>query len=221
MPENKTFESAVALPLAVSTSGFGLFKEGSLELPKPSVDPQPSDMWILVYGGSSSVGMAALQLAKAGGVNILAVASRKNHDLCRELGANSCVDYRDSNWIDDAANQLRGKRVVGAFDAVGTDPTTKATAQVLRTAGFDVPIWSTGSIPDGIKGGTVFGTDVTKDPELATALWSDFLPKALANGSFVPKPDYQVVGHALEDIQQAMDMQKKGVSAVKLVVKIS
>ena len=174
-----------------------------------------------MYGGSTSNGSAALQLAKAAGVSVLAVAGKKNHDLCRELGASSCVDYKDSNWIDDAASQLRGKRVVGAYDSVGTDTTTSAIAQVLQNAGFDVPIMSTGFVPDGIKGALAFGTDVTKDPELAKALWADFLRKALANRSFVPKPDYQVVGHGLEDIQQAMDMQKKGVSAVKLVLKIS
>jgi hypothetical protein len=73
----------------------------------------------------------------------------------------------------------------------------------------------------GYQGGLAFGTDTTKDSELATALWTVFLPKALANGSFVLKPDYQVVGYALKDVQQAMDTQKKGVSAVKVVVNIS
>jgi NADPH:quinone reductase-like Zn-dependent oxidoreductase len=166
-------------------------------------------MWILVYGGSTSNGSAALQLAKAAGVSVLAVAGKQNHELSRQLGAAGTVDYKDSDWIADAASQLRGKRVVGAFHSIGTDSTTKAIAQVLRTARFDVLIMSTGFVPEGIKGGLAFGTDATKDSELTTALWTDFLPKALANGSFVPKPDYQVVGYALEDVQQAMDMQRR------------
>ena len=221
IPDDMSFESAVVLPLAANTAGYGLFKAGGIELPKPSVDPKPSNKWILIYGGSTSNGMAALQLARAAGVRVITIASKKNHGLCRELGADIAIDYKDADWIAEATNQLRGKDVVGAYDAVGTDPTTKAMAQVLQTARFDAPIMSTGFIPEGIKGTLAFGTDVTKDEDLAKSLWIDFLPKALASGSFVPKPDYEVVGHSLEDIQAAMDLQKKGVSAGKLVVKIS
>ncbi len=62
---------------------------------------------------------------------------------------------------------------------------------------------STGFVPEGIKGGLAFETDVTKDPELAAALWSDLLPKLCL---FVPKPDYQIDGHRLEDLQAAIEM---------------
>ena len=215
------FESAVVLPLAINTSGSGLFKKGSLELPKPSITPKSTDIWIFVYGGSTSNGSTALQLAKAAGVNVLAVAGMKNHDLCRQLGATDVVDYKDPKWIYETTDRLLGKHVVGAYDSVGTDATTKAIDEVLKAANFDVSIISTGFIPADIKGLLAFGTDATKDPELAKALREDFLQNALANGSFVPKPDFEVVGHGLEDIQQAMDMQKKSVSAKRLVVKMT
>jgi NADPH:quinone reductase-like Zn-dependent oxidoreductase len=103
-----------------------------------------------VYGRRTSNGSAALQLAKAAGVSVFAVAGKKNHELCRELGAVGTVDYKDSDWIANAASQLRGKRVVGAYDSIGTNSTTKAIAQVLPTAGFDVPRGSFQRVSRGV-----------------------------------------------------------------------
>ena len=44
------------------------------------------------------------------------------------------------------------------------------------------------------------------------------MPQALANGSLKSKPDPFVVGDGLKDIQHGLDMQKKGVSAKKVVI---
>lgn len=49
-------------------------------------------------------------------------------------------------------------------------------------------------------------------------IWGTFLPQALTNGTFQAKPDPYVVGHGIEDIQHVFDIQKKGVSAKKVVV---
>jgi hypothetical protein len=48
----------------------------------------------------------------------------------------------------------------------------------------------------------------------------EFLPKALAAGEYVAAPDPIVVGKGLEFIQPALEMQKKGVSAKKVVVSL-
>ena len=62
---------------------------------------------------------------------------------------------------------------------------------------------------------------MTLDEDLARAIWSDSLPQALADGSFVPKPDPLIAGEGLESIQRGMDMQRKGVSARKVVVTLA
>jgi len=46
------------------------------------------------------------------------------------------------------------------------------------------------------------------------------MEKALANGTLQPQPRAKIVGEGLEAVQMGMDMLRKGVSAVKLVVKI-
>jgi hypothetical protein len=52
----------------------------------------------------------------------------------------------------------------------------------------------------------------------STALFGDFLPKALETGEFVAAPEPVVVGKGLESIQAACEYQQKGVSAKKVVV---
>lgn len=46
------------------------------------------------------------------------------------------------------------------------------------------------------------------------------IPEALENGSFQAKPDPSVSGHGLDDVQSAMDLQRRGVSAKKIVVSL-
>lgn len=49
-------------------------------------------------------------------------------------------------------------------------------------------------------------------------IYRDFLPDALAEGRYVAAPKPSVLGHGVQDFQQAMDIQRKGVSAAKVVV---
>lgn len=51
-------------------------------------------------------------------------------------------------------------------------------------------------------------------------IYTDFLPRALAEGEFVAAPDPIVVGKGLEFVQPAFEMQRKGVSAKKVVVSL-
>jgi len=56
------------------------------------------------------------------------------------------------------------------------------------------------------------------DNEIGGYIYQDYLGKALASGSFRPAPPVQVVGTSLHDIQAALDIQRGGVSAAKIVV---
>jgi NADPH:quinone reductase-like Zn-dependent oxidoreductase len=59
VPDTMSLSSAAVLPLSIDTAATGLFKH--LKLPLPSVDPKPNGQSILIWGGSSSVGSAAIQ----------------------------------------------------------------------------------------------------------------------------------------------------------------
>ena len=59
------------------------------------------------------------------------------------------------------------------------------------------------------------------DPESCVShVYLDFLGPALAEKQFVPGPESQVVGQGLHMINEALDLNKKGVSAKKIVVSL-
>ena len=209
------------LPLAVNTAALGLFGRDHLALPMPSTSPERSNIAIFIYGGSTSVGATAIQLAKAAGVAVVTVASATNHAYCKALGADHVFDYKDADWVDHAVNAMKGKRLAGAYDSISTDTTAKATADVLTRAGSDSLVIGVSPLPEGIKSNWVFGANMTLNEDLARAIWLDFLPQALAKGTFAPKPDVLVAGEGLANIQKGMDMQRKGVSARKVVITVS
>ena len=60
-----------------------------------------------------------------------------------------------------------------------------------------------------------------RDTEVSKAVYQDYLPKALEDGSFRPMPKATVVGKGLESLQAGFDRLKQGVSASKLVVSLS
>jgi NADPH:quinone reductase-like Zn-dependent oxidoreductase len=82
-PPNLTFEQAAAVPLAALTALQGLRDAGRL---------QPGQQ-VLINGASGGVGTFAVQVAKALGAEVTGVASSKNLDLVRSLGANRVLDY--------------------------------------------------------------------------------------------------------------------------------
>ncbi|WVQ71505.1 hypothetical protein IAR50_001044 [Cryptococcus sp. DSM 104548] len=53
--------------------------------------------WYIVYGGSTSVGLFAVQLAKALGYRVLAFASPHSNDLVKSYGADAVVDYHNQD----------------------------------------------------------------------------------------------------------------------------
>ena len=48
--------------------------------------------WVFIYGGSSGVGQFAIQLAKLSGYKVVTVASPRNHEFLKGLGADAVFD---------------------------------------------------------------------------------------------------------------------------------
>jgi NADPH:quinone reductase-like Zn-dependent oxidoreductase len=59
------------------------------------------------------------------------------------------------------------------------------------------------------------------DNEIGPAIYRDYLGPALADGRFRPAPPPRVAGHGLAAIQAALDIQRAGVSASKIVVALN
>lgn len=123
-PDDLPLLTAVTLPAAFQTSFDALFNVLGFGLPPAGLDgDNAKDVPILIWGGSSNLGQAAIRLAKAAGFSpILTTASPRNHDALRALGATHCFDYRDANVVDriqKAMKSLPGnKKLSVAYDSV-------------------------------------------------------------------------------------------------------
>jgi NADPH:quinone reductase-like Zn-dependent oxidoreductase len=79
IPDHLSFESAAVLPLGLSTATAGLFQDDQLALQLPSAPcNSPINKTLLVWGGSTSVGSNAIQLAVAAGYEVITVCQRES-----------------------------------------------------------------------------------------------------------------------------------------------
>jgi NADPH:quinone reductase-like Zn-dependent oxidoreductase len=116
LPDTVSFEAAAVLPLGIATAACGLFLEDKLGLRAPTIPPAPpTGKTVLIWGGSTSVGSCAIQLAVAAGYEVVTTASPGNFAYVRQLGASAVFDYRDRKAVDGLVRYLAGRDVVGAL----------------------------------------------------------------------------------------------------------
>lgn len=117
LPDAVSFEQAAVLPLAVATASSGLFLDAQLGLRRPpgsGTAPVSNDA-VVVWGGATSVGSSAIQLAVAAGYRVVATASPKNFELVRRLGASTAIDYRDRRAVDQVVAAVEGFKLAGVL----------------------------------------------------------------------------------------------------------
>jgi putative PIG3 family NAD(P)H quinone oxidoreductase len=76
----------------------------------------------LQQGGSSGIGITAIQLAKAFGAKVLATAgSAEKCQACRDYGADVAINYRTEDFVKIGKEFTNGRGVDAIFDMVGGD----------------------------------------------------------------------------------------------------
>jgi NADPH2:quinone reductase len=81
---------------------------------------------LLVHAGAGGAGSAALQLGVLAGARVFATAgSPDKTKLCRELGAEIAINYREDDFAQVVLDATDGRGVDVAFDAVSGDVTLK------------------------------------------------------------------------------------------------
>ncbi|HET6195758.1 MAG TPA: NAD(P)H-quinone oxidoreductase [Acetobacteraceae bacterium] len=82
---------------------------------------QPGETF-LIQGGSSGIGVTAIQLAKAWGCKVLATAgSDAKCAACRDFGADVAINYRTQNFVAVGKEFTGGRGVDAILDMVGGD----------------------------------------------------------------------------------------------------
>lgn len=233
------------MPLALTTASAGLFDKEQLGLRYPSIQAKPLNETVMIWGGSTSVGSNAIQLAVAAGYDVVSTSSPRNFDHLRSLGASHVFDYHDPDITNEIAKSLEGQHVTGAI-AIGENSALRCIDVLSRCKGDKKLAMATLPIPSqpkrfaalqiifhmatgmssifarskfhGIKTSIIWGS-VAHSP-VGNAVYRDYLPKALASGTFKAAPEPEIVGQGLEAVQEALKAQKKGVSAKKVVVSL-
>lgn len=97
LPEQISFNEAALLPMSVTTAWNGCYILGiSHDTAYKPVDKQG----MLVWGGASSMGTGAIQIAKSLGFTVYATASEKHHENLEGLGISRTFDYRNKNVVE-------------------------------------------------------------------------------------------------------------------------
>jgi NADPH:quinone reductase-like Zn-dependent oxidoreductase len=89
----------------------------------------------LVQGGSSSVGLFAVQLAKLIGYKVVATSSPHSFDLVKAYGADAVVDYHDVASAVAQIKQVTGGGVAGALECIGGVPNGQLAVDSIREGG--------------------------------------------------------------------------------------
>jgi NADPH:quinone reductase-like Zn-dependent oxidoreductase len=75
---------------------------------------------LLVHGGGSGIGTAAIQLAKRAGARVIVTAgSDAKCAQCKTLGADVAVNYRGERFVDAVAQATEGRGVDVVLDSIG------------------------------------------------------------------------------------------------------
>lgn len=124
-PEHLSFSEAASMPLVFMTAYQMLIKRAELQ----------SNETVLIYGGSSGVGSAAIQICSDLGAHIIATAgSDSKGKFCSKLGAHHVVNHHQDNWLDEV-KEITGKTGVNViFEHVGS-ATWKQSIRILSKGG--------------------------------------------------------------------------------------
>ncbi|RKR84982.1 putative PIG3 family NAD(P)H quinone oxidoreductase [Mucilaginibacter gracilis] len=114
VPKGLSMPEAASLPETFFTVWSNVFDRAKL---------QPGET-LLVHGGSSGIGVTAIQMAKALGSKVYVTAGSADKLLfCQQLGAAKAINYKTENFADAIARLTDGEGVDVILDMIGGDYT--------------------------------------------------------------------------------------------------
>jgi NADPH:quinone reductase len=126
IPDGLSFLQAAALPENYFTVFVNVFMRGQLSAGES----------ILVHGGSSGIGLTAIQLARAFGATVFCtVGSDDKAQACIKAGAHAAINYREQDFVTRIGELTDKQGVNMVLDMVGgeyTDRNLKCLGQLGR-----------------------------------------------------------------------------------------
>ena len=139
VPDGVTSAQAAAVPTVFLTAWFGLLTDGNLK----------SGDWLLVQGGSSGVGTAAIQIGKHLGAKVIATTgSEEKARRLRKLGADVTIDVSQNDFLAEVMRVTNNRGVDVVLEMIGGEVYQKSL-QALAPGGRLFSIGGAfGAIPD-------------------------------------------------------------------------
>ncbi len=112
IPTGLDMVQAAAIPEGFFTVWHNVFERGGLK----------QGEWFLMHGGTSGIGVVAIQLARAFGAKVITtVGSADKCAACLKLGATRAVDYTNEDFVEAVKAETEGRGVNVILDIVGGD----------------------------------------------------------------------------------------------------
>ncbi|CCO37916.1 Zinc-type alcohol dehydrogenase-like protein SAR2277 OS=Staphylococcus aureus (strain MRSA252) GN=SAR2277 PE=3 SV=1 [Rhizoctonia solani AG-1 IB] len=221
IPDNITEDQASTIPVASIAALCELFQKTGIEF--PTNGPTANGKGVLILGGSSSVGQFAIQLARIAGFSpIVTTASVKHEGFLKSVGATHIFDRDvDAKTVQSAFPSP----VALVVDAISASSTQELAYEVLTTpspvpgAHLALVLPLADSVKEKNSGNQVTVHSVLGIShmlrDLSVPFWQS-IGQWIKDGKFVPN-QVQVVG-GLAAVPEALDLSRKGVSGVKIVI---
>jgi len=226
-PPSLPYEVAAAMGgIALSTAVHALYH--TFKLPYPGQAPGSSNAPLLVWAGSTGVGMYAIRLAKLSGLKVVTTASPHNHELLKKLGADAVFDYRDPE-VSRKIREWSGGSIDFALDCISEHGSTKLVAAAFGEKGGKIvtllPVEKDDAWPPSVLEQDIHlydilekGTQAFKD----MAEWNKLLPILIDEGKLgedsVPLKRWD---GGLSGVREALRYLRDGnVSAEKIILKL-
>lgn len=216
IPERLSFVEATAAAEVFFTAFHNLFREGGLKAGET----------VLIHGGGSGVGTAAIQLVRsAGATAIVTAGSEEKIASCIELGASYAINYKTEDFARRVMDLTEGAGVDLVLDSIGASYLASHIG-ILKTCGRLIIIGLMGGhtaeitlAPLLIKRLRIIGSVLrTQSHAEKAALAADFRQRILpllASGEVRP-----VIHRVfpIQAVEEAHDMLKEGEHFGKVVL---
>ena len=112
IPQGVSLRDAAGLPETHFTVWNNVFDRGRLA----------AGEWLLLHGGTSGIGLTAIQLAKQFGAKVIATAgSAEKVAFCRDIGADDAIDYKTQDFVAEVMRITSKRGVDVVLDTIGGD----------------------------------------------------------------------------------------------------
>jgi NADPH:quinone reductase-like Zn-dependent oxidoreductase len=116
LPDGIDMAQAAAMPVVYLTSYVMLSLQAHLQ----------KDEWVLIHNIGGGVGLAAVELSRMIGANIIGTASVGKHDRLREKGIHHLIDYNTEDFVARVKEITEGKGVDVIIDPIGGENLKKS-----------------------------------------------------------------------------------------------